>query len=162
MQEFALCVIPIAFLVAIFGTIVALRWFKHREIMAMVDRGVVPEQYAQGMARAWRPKGRALMGWGIALAALGLALMIGLWPLGFNRPGTTTRYPLNFGPWMLVGLIPLFCGVALLIIYFVVRKEEMSAPEPAPSLEQARSPELALSPQELPEPLEEEPPASAD
>ena len=37
MEEAALCIIPIAFLVAIFGTIVMLRWFKHREILAMVD-----------------------------------------------------------------------------------------------------------------------------
>ena len=45
MEELALCVIPTAFLVAIFGTIVALRWFRHREIMAMVEKGIVPQHY---------------------------------------------------------------------------------------------------------------------
>lgn len=68
-----------------------------------------------------------MLGWGVALAVLGLALIIGLWPIGF---ATRSGYPLGFGPWMLTGLIPLFPGPALLIFYFVVRKEEASATEP--------------------------------
>jgi hypothetical protein len=124
MEEMALCVVPSAFLVAIFGTIVVLRWFKHREIMAMVEKGVLPEQYARYSRASTRPQGRGLMGWGIALAALGLALMVGLWPLGFARAGMRVPYPLGFGPWMLMGLIPLFIGVALLIIFYLTRKEE--------------------------------------
>ena len=98
MKETALCVIPIAFLVAIFGTIVVLRWFKHREIMAMVEKGVLPEQYARYSGASASPQGRGLMGWGIALAALGLALMAGLWPLGLARAGVRAPYPLGFGP----------------------------------------------------------------
>ena len=31
MEEVAICVVPSAFLVAIFGTVVLMRWFKHRE-----------------------------------------------------------------------------------------------------------------------------------
>lgn len=133
MEEMAMCVFPSAFLVAIFGTIVLLRWFKHREIMAMVEKGVLPEQYARYSRASDRPQGRGLMGWGIALAALGLALMIGLWPLGFVRAGMGGPYPLMFGPWMLMGLIPLFIGLALLIIYYLTRREEkervLTAPE---------------------------------
>ena len=135
MEEAALCVIPIAFLVAIFGTIVVLRWFKHREILAMVEKGLLPTPYAQP-GRA--PIGRGLMGWGVGLAMLGLALIIGLWPLGFTRlagaPGRS-QYPLHFGPWMLMGLIPLFIGLALVIIYFLARREELPAPEPLPDEE---------------------------
>jgi len=109
MEELAVCVVPSAFLVAIFGTIVLVRWFKHREILAMVEKGLLPAQ--------------------IALVMLGLALMIGLWPIGFMRAGVENPYPLGFGPWMLAGLIPLFIGLALLIIYFLTRKEETLAPE---------------------------------
>jgi hypothetical protein len=135
MEEVGLCVIPIALLVAVFGTIVMLRWFKHREILAMVDKGLLPTPYAQP-GRASR--GRGLLGWGVGLAMLGLALMIGLWPLGFARlAGAAGRgqYPLQFGPWMLIGLIPLFIGLALLILYFLARREEASAPEPPPAEE---------------------------
>jgi hypothetical protein len=124
MEEMAICVVPSAFLVAIFGTIVVLRWFRHREIMAMVEKGVLPEQYARYSRASARPQGRGMMGWGIALTALGLALMAGLWPLGFVRAGMGGPYPLGFGPWMLMGLIPLFIGLALLIIYYLTRKEE--------------------------------------
>ena len=138
MDELTLCVLPIALLVAIFGTIVLMRWFKHREIMALAEKGLLPEQYAQYMSAARGRSGRGLLGWGIALAALGLALMIGLYPIGFvGRPGPEhgSWYPLNFGPWMLGGLIPLFIGLALLITYFLTRnnnnKEKAPAQEPA-------------------------------
>ena len=120
------CALPIAFLVTIFGTVVLLRWFKHREILALAEKGLLPAQYAQYVSAS---RGRGLLGWGIALAMLGLALMIGLWPLGFTRAGVENPYPLRFGPWMLGGLIPLFIGLALLITYFVTRKEEAPAPE---------------------------------
>ena len=131
MEELAMCVVPIALLVAIFGTIVLVRWFKHREILAMVEKGLLPAQYAQYMNASRGRGGRGLLGWGIALVMLGLALMIGLWPIGFTRAGVENPYPLGFGPWMLAGLIPLFIGLALLIIYFLTRKEETSAPEMA-------------------------------
>jgi len=131
MEEPAVCVVSSAFLVAIFGTIVLVRWFKHREILAMVEKGLLPAQYAQYMNASRGRGGRGLLGWGIALVMLGLALMIGLWPIGFTRAGVENPYPLGFGPWMLVGLIPLFIGLALLIIYFLTRKEETPAPEMA-------------------------------
>jgi len=120
---FAWCAVPIVFLVAIFGTMVLMRWFKHREIMALAEKELLPAQYAQYMSAS---RGRGLVGWGIALAALGLALMIGLWPLGFV---VEEPYPLNFGPWMLGGLIPLFIGLALLITYFLTRNNEKTLVE---------------------------------
>ena len=128
MTEIAMCVLPNAFLIAIFGTIVLVRWFKHREILAMVEKGLLPAQYAQyvSASRGWG--GRRLLGWGIALVALGLALVIGLWPLGFTRAGVENPYPLGFGPWMLGGLVPVFIGLALLITYFLTRKEETAPP----------------------------------
>ena len=120
------CVVSIAFLVAVFGTIIVLRWFRHREIVALAEKGLLPAQYAQYLSAA---RGRGLLGWGIALAALGLALMAGLYPIGFVAE---TPYPLYFGPWMLGGLIPLFIGLALLITYFAMHREEPLAPK-APS-----------------------------
>jgi hypothetical protein len=129
MQEIAPCVIPIALLVAIFGTIVLTRWFKHREIMMLAEKGMLPEQYAQYVSASRGRGGRNLLGWGISLTMLGLALMIGLWTFGFTRAGVENPYPLRFGPWMLGGLIPLFIGLALLITYFLTRNNEKT-PEP--------------------------------
>ena len=126
MEEFALCAIPVVLVVAVFGTIVLVRWFKHREILAMVEKGMLPAQYIAA-PRRWR--GRVLMGWGIALAMLGLALVIGLWPLGFVRMGGENPYPLHFGPWMVVGLVPLFVGLALLITDYASQRNR--APQEA-------------------------------
>ena len=135
---FGSCAIPIAFLVVIFGTIVMMRWFKHREIMMLAEKGLLPEQYALYMSAPRGRGGRRLLGWGIALVMVGLALMIGLYPIGFVGrlgPEHGSWYPLNFGPWMLGGLIPLFIGLALLITYFLTRREEVSAPEAPPQEE---------------------------
>jgi len=136
MEELAVCVVPTAFLGAIFGTIVLVRWFKHREIMTLAEKGLLPEQYARYMSAS---RGRGLLGWGIALTMLGLALMIGLWPIGFvERPGPEhgSWYPLNFGPWMLGGLIPLFIGLALLITYFLTRNNEKTLEPEVASVEE--------------------------
>jgi hypothetical protein len=128
-----------AFFLIIFGTIALTRWFKHRETMAMVERGVLPEQYVQYASEPRRQESRGLFVWGVALAMLGLALVIGLWPLGIARAGAEVQYTLSFGPWMLIGLIPLFIGLALLIVYFVTRKEEKKDLE-TPSMEEIPPP----------------------
>jgi hypothetical protein len=119
------CVGFLGFFVIIFGALVLVRWFRHREIIAMVDKGLLPEQYTQPPSAG---RGRWLVGWGIGLAALGLALVIGLWPIGFV---TDRSYPLYFGPWMLAGLIPLFIGLGLLITYYLTRQEEAPTQEVA-------------------------------
>ncbi len=119
MNDLIPCMGSLGFFVLIFGTIALFRWFRHREILTLAEKGLLPEQYAKyiSASQSWS---RGSLGWGIALAALGLALMLGLWPIG----AIYGSYPFGFGPWMLVGLIPLFLGLALLIIYVLVRKEE--------------------------------------
>jgi hypothetical protein len=122
MNDFVGIVVPcmgfLGFFVLIFGTIALFRWFRHREILKLAEKGLLPEQYAKYISASGRSRGS--LGWGIALVAVGLALMAGLWPIGFVYGG----YPLGFGPWMLFGLIPLFIGLALLITHVLVRKEE--------------------------------------
>ncbi|MDY6878049.1 MAG: DUF6249 domain-containing protein [Chloroflexota bacterium] len=146
MADLAVCAVPITSVIVIFGTIVLIRWFKHREVMAMVEKGVLPEHYAQYVGASHGRSNRGLLGWGITLAMLGLALMIGLYPIGFTRliatPGGTggSAYPLRFGPWMLIGLIPLFIGLALLITYFLTRKEEEAPAPEAGSVDKVQAP----------------------
>jgi hypothetical protein len=139
LESALICMGFTAFFLIIFGTIALARWFKHREIMAMVERGVLPEQYVQYPSEPRLQESRGLFVWGVALAMLGLALVIGLWPLGIARAGAKVQYPLDFGPWMLIGLIPLFIGLALLIVYFVTRKEEKKGLE-TPSTEEISPP----------------------
>ena len=97
----------------IFGFFAYLRYMRHRETLALIDKGLVKPP---------RGNGRDTLRWGIAFTALGGALCVGLYPIGWvASPGS---FPLNFGPWMLAGLIPTFFGLALLLIYALTRKEE--------------------------------------
>ena len=84
----------------------------------MAEKGLLPEQLAK-YARASRSQGRGFLVWGLVLAGLGLALILGLLPVAIMSAYN--------GPLLLLGLIPLFIGVGLLIVYFVTRKEDRAS-----------------------------------
>ena len=96
-----------------FGFIVLLRYIEHRERMALIARGVDPNALQR------QRRGSGLLRAGLITMMVGLALTIGLYPLGFMLPSDFTRAPLHFGPWLLPGLIPLGVGVALIISYYL-------------------------------------------
>src|SRR5438876_3081895 len=95
------------------GFIVLLRYIEHRERMALIARGIDPYRL--------RPqrRGVGVLRAGLITAMVGLALTIGLYPLGFMLPSSFTETPLHFGPWLLPGLIPLGVGSALVIGYYL-------------------------------------------
>jgi len=122
----------LGFFVLLFGTLALMRWFRHKERLAMIEQGLMP-------ADAVRVRnGKGALAWGIGITAFGLALTCGLLPLGW-RVGSA-RPLTSIGPSLLPGLVVLFMGLALIIIYFVTR--------PAPADE---SLEEALLPSELDE-----------
>ena len=96
-----------------FGFIVLLRYIEHRERMALIARGIDP--YSLRRQR----RGVGVLRAGLIIAMVGLALTIGLYPLGFMLPSSITQAPFHFGPWLLPGLIPLGIGVALVIGYYL-------------------------------------------
>ena len=96
------------------GFIVLLRYIDHRERMALIARGFDPNRLRQQ-----RRKGAGLLRAGLIVAMVGLALTIGLYPLGYMLPPTFTSTPLHVGPWLLPGLLPLGVGVALIISYYL-------------------------------------------
>jgi hypothetical protein len=96
-----------------FGFIILLRYIDHRERMALIARGIDP--YSLRRQR----RGVGVLRAGLIIAMVGLALTIGLYPLGFMLPVTITEAPLHFGPWLLPGLIPLGVGSALVIGYYL-------------------------------------------
>ncbi len=92
-----------------------LRYLRYQEIIQLAEKGLV------------RPinggNGKGALRWGLAITGLGLALSAGLYPIGFIQ-GTAGQFPLNLGPWMLAGLIPVFFGLSLIAIHFFTRSEE--------------------------------------
>jgi hypothetical protein len=95
------------------GFIAGLRYIDHRERMAMIARGLDPYRLRR------RRRGTGLLRAGLIVGMVGLALTIGLYPLGYILPAVVTATPLHVGPWLLPGLIPLGVGAALVISYYL-------------------------------------------
>jgi hypothetical protein len=107
----------------------AIRTMQHRERMEMIKRGMPP---AQGPAAQWYRSAapprqpayvpvdlespqRALRK-GITVTAIGLALTIGLGSIGFLAYDDGQ---FHLGPWLLGGLIPLFIGIAQIVVAMI-------------------------------------------
>jgi hypothetical protein len=102
------------FFVVLFFYLIVVRFLDYREAVKLAEKGLVRP------AAARDANGAGTLRWGIAIAAIGLALTLGLWPIGFY--GGTAVYPLGVGPWMLVGFIPLFFGLGLVLVYLISRE----------------------------------------
>lgn len=108
--------IAVIFLISLaffFGFIVLLRYLHHRERMAMILRGINPQSLPK------QKRNQGLLRAGLITAMIGLAVTIGLYPLGFLLPMLFTTTPFHLGPWLLPGLIPLGVGVALIVSYYL-------------------------------------------
>lgn len=134
--------IPFFGMLFVFGFPVAAyiinRSFRHQERMELLKRGIIPPPDIgdQRAYKAWRRSGAPWPppgvtppvpppGWtapeddpqralfrGIRTAFVGLAILIGLSFIG-GTPGTREFHG---GPWLLGGLIPMFVGIAQMII----------------------------------------------
>jgi len=107
MNALVLCLGVAGILIIIFGFIALLRYLNYRETVALAEKGLAPSE---------RKNSRPLLRWGIIISALGLALTLGLYIAGFSAADS---YPFHLGPWMLGGLIPLFLGLALVLLHYL-------------------------------------------
>src|SRR6266700_1357562 len=110
-------VVLIGWLIALaifFGCIVLLRYLYHRERMALISQGFDPTN----RQKRKRKQNRGILRAGLITGMVGLALTLGLYPVGFFLP-TTFSAPFHLGPWLLPGLIPLGVGLALTASYYL-------------------------------------------
>ena len=104
-------------LLIIFGFFGVMRYLRYKETLALAEKGLLrPVRDASG---------KGTLRWGIVITALGVALCLGLYPIGWMSGGG--GFPLNFGPWMLFGLVPTFFGLALIFIYYLTNREKHPA-----------------------------------
>jgi sterol desaturase/sphingolipid hydroxylase (fatty acid hydroxylase superfamily) len=119
-----------------FAVFAFVRYLRYKETIALAERGLLrPER---------KRSNRDTLRWGIVIMMLGLGLLCGLWPLGFMAvssdavvegpaPGPAvgesgmSTLPFGFGPWMVLGILPLFFGLSLIIIYWVNKREDAGA-----------------------------------
>jgi hypothetical protein len=133
MSDIIPCFGFLAFFVLVFALIVIMRYINYRETLALAEKGLVRPQKQSDAKDTLR--------WGIVITAIGLALCVGLWPIGFLAGDT---YPLGLGPWMLIGIVPTFFGLALILIYVLTYDRQKpgtaaSAVEPAESVNEVEA-----------------------
>lgn len=105
------CISIVSVLLVIFGFIAFLRYMNYRETLALAEKG---------LTRPETKNGKGLLHWGILVTALGIALSLGLYFVGFD---SAQNYPLHLGPWMLGGFVPLFLGLGLVLLHYLTEKE---------------------------------------
>lgn len=114
MNDIIPCIGGLGFFALVFGFILLMRFLAYRETLVLAEKGLVKPQR--------NGSGKGTLVWGVIITAVGLALVLGLWPLGYGFGGT--NFPLGFGPWMLLGLVPTFFGVALILVYVLTREDK--------------------------------------
>lgn len=100
----------------VFSFIALMRFISYRETIALAEKGLVKPAKVRKNGK----NGLNALRWGIVIASIGLAVIIGVFPIG--------------GPVLLVGLIPTFFGLGLVLIYVLTRdsdkdKEDEDQPE---------------------------------
>ncbi len=111
------CITFLGFFLIVFGFFAFWRYLQYREVVVLAEKGLVRPAPASG-------NGSVALRWGIVMAALGLALSLGFYPLGFVFDAQGRLFPLHFGPWMLIGLVPLFFGLGLVLIHVLTRERK--------------------------------------
>jgi hypothetical protein len=99
----------LVFFLILFVFLAVWRYLQYRETLALAEKGLLK---MEGGRVDTRSNGKNTLRWGVVIASLGVALTIGLWPIGFY-----SDYPLGLSPWMLFGFIPLFFGLGLILIH---------------------------------------------
>src|SRR5688572_4724199 len=113
MNDLIPCVGIVGVLAIIFGFLAFLRYMNYKETIALAEKGLTKPEPGK--------TGKGLLKWGSVITALGLALSIGLYTIGFVADEDT--YPLRLGPWMLGGFVPLFLGLGLILLHYLTEKE---------------------------------------
>jgi hypothetical protein len=134
-------------MVVLLGSVLAItmRWFRHRERLAMIREGLVPQDAVPGPGTPRKRRG-LLLG-GLSIALLGLLLLCAAFFVAVPSL-TTTSGPTTISGLSSLGLIPLpgllvaFMGVGLLILYVwaqptVERRKRAAAAAGAPGVDAA-------------------------
>ena len=101
-------------LLIVFGYSALMRFINYKETMSLAEKGLTRPEPQKG-------SGKGYLRSGILTTALGIALSLGLYPIGFSFD--EFNFPLGLGPWMLVGFIPLFLGLGMLLLHYLTEKE---------------------------------------
>lgn len=109
--------IPVLLLTLVVVLVFFLRWFNHRERMAMIEKGLSAYPSHPGLVQDPTMLAKRSLARGLTTAFVGLAITLGLLTIGV-------------GPWLLLGLIPLFIGLAMILSHLIMLPESPKRQEP--------------------------------
>jgi hypothetical protein len=136
-MEFIACVGVIGFFFLLFAFLLLWRYINYVEIKTLADKGLVKPEKQDNQ------KGSSnFLTVGIIISGIGLALTLGLLPIGAS--GERGLFPLGLGPWMMLGYLPLFFGLSLVLVHVLTRnnkKEKDISPQPPEDEEGNKPPE---------------------
>ncbi len=117
-------VIPFTLLLVVLGFVTLNRYIAYKERVALAERGFTAQDLA--LRDAYKRQGNRGVLWGGVITSMsGLALLLGLSTLGT-------------GYWLIAGLLPLFVGLGMLLIYFIVSSSLPREPGDADPESQSR------------------------
>jgi hypothetical protein len=105
------CLGIVSILLVIFGFLAFLRYMSYKETLALAEKGLTKPEA--------KSSSKGMLRWGVIITALGFALTLGLYSIGFD---SADNYPLHLGPWMLGGFVPLFLGLGLVLLHYLTEK----------------------------------------
>jgi hypothetical protein len=114
MADLVPCLSIVSVLIVIFGFLAFMRYINYRETLTLAEKGLTRPEVKNS---------KGFLRWGIVVTALGLALSLGFYIIGFN---SAENYPFHLGPWMLGGFVPLFLGLSLLLIHLFTKKDDVT------------------------------------
>jgi len=107
--------------IVVLGFVTLNRYFAYKERVALAQLGFSLEALSRDAAAKTRGNRGVLWG-GVITATSGLALLLGLATLGR-------------GVWLLAGLLPLFVGLGMVLIYFLTMGTVSAAEDRGPAVE---------------------------
>lgn len=117
----SLFVFPFVLVTVVLTFVTLNRYIRYKERVALAQLGYAPDD--NGLHQTNRGGNRGVLWGGVITAASGLALLLGLGTLGM-------------GAWLIAGLLPLFVGLGMVLIYYLTMgavrepKAELPGDEP--------------------------------
>jgi hypothetical protein len=129
------------------------RYLEHRERMAMIIRGITPpDKRRNTLSTPLLVRRTGVLQGGLITAMVGLALTLGLYPIGYIVPPAIVG-PYHLGPWLLAGLIPLAVGSALIIGHYLTPGRPVEMPPTVGTDNSARQANRPEHPAPSPRPI---------
>jgi hypothetical protein len=104
-------ILPFLLLLIVLMFVTLNRYIRYKERVALAQLGFSLDDMSRADATTGRRGNRGVLWGGVITATSGLALLLGLSTLGI-------------GAWLLAGLLPLFVGLGMVLIYYMTMDAE--------------------------------------